>query len=89
MENNVPKLKCLECSVEVGMLFIFLCEALCPKAIFQGLLYSFKDYNYFCIFNLFFSLFAVCHSCIMKHLRTEQYCPRCEMMINKAKPNIK
>ncbi|XP_050093670.1 polycomb group protein Psc [Anopheles aquasalis] len=34
-------------------------------------------------------LHSFCHSCIMKHLRTEQYCPQCEMMINKAKPNIK
>uniref|UniRef100_A0A182QBA6 RING-type domain-containing protein n=1 Tax=Anopheles farauti TaxID=69004 RepID=A0A182QBA6_9DIPT len=33
-------------------------------------------------------LHSFCHSCIMKHLRTEQYCPQCEMMINKAKPNI-
>uniref|UniRef100_A0A182FDR3 RING-type domain-containing protein n=2 Tax=Anopheles albimanus TaxID=7167 RepID=A0A182FDR3_ANOAL len=34
-------------------------------------------------------LHSFCHSCIMKHLRNEQYCPQCEMMINKAKPNIK
>ncbi|XP_062544061.1 polycomb group protein Psc [Armigeres subalbatus] len=34
-------------------------------------------------------LHSFCHSCIMKHLRAEQYCPQCEMMINKAKPNIK
>ncbi|XP_055528545.1 polycomb group protein Psc [Wyeomyia smithii] len=34
-------------------------------------------------------LHSFCHSCIMQHLRTEQYCPQCEMMINKAKPNIK
>ncbi|XP_053962048.1 polycomb group protein Psc [Anastrepha ludens] len=34
-------------------------------------------------------LHSFCHSCLIKHLRTEQYCPRCEMMINTAKPNIK
>ncbi|KFB36487.1 AGAP006403-PA-like protein [Anopheles sinensis] len=34
-------------------------------------------------------LHSFCHSCIIKHLHTEQYCPQCEVMINKAKPNIK
>lgn len=34
-------------------------------------------------------LHSFCHSCIMKHLQLENYCPRCEMLINKAKPNIK
>lgn len=37
--------------------------------------------------SLFFS--AVCHSCLINHLRKERYCPRCEMVINNAKPNIK
>lgn len=32
---------------------------------------------------------TVCHSCIMIHLRQKQYCPCCELMINKTKPNIK
>lgn len=37
----------------------------------------------------FVSLSTVCHSCIMIHLRQKQYCPCCELMINKSKPNIK
>ncbi|KAL7738625.1 hypothetical protein ACLKA6_006917 [Drosophila palustris] len=34
-------------------------------------------------------LHSFCHSCLINHLRKERYCPRCEMVINNAKPNIK
>ncbi|XP_037887507.1 polycomb group protein Psc [Glossina fuscipes] len=34
-------------------------------------------------------LHSFCHSCLIKHLRTQEYCPRCEMVINTVKPNIK
>ncbi|GAB0100055.1 hypothetical protein DMENIID0001_160330 [Sergentomyia squamirostris] len=32
---------------------------------------------------------SFCHSCIVPHLRTKEYCPKCELIINKTKPNIK
>ncbi|XP_037926442.1 polycomb group protein Psc-like isoform X1 [Hermetia illucens] len=32
-------------------------------------------------------LHSFCHSCIMNYLRKDQYCPRCEMMINTTKHN--
>ncbi|XP_044738837.1 mucin-5AC-like [Chrysoperla carnea] len=34
-------------------------------------------------------LHSFCRSCIIKRLQFKSYCPVCEMMINKAKPNIK
>ncbi|KAH8253681.1 hypothetical protein KR032_006466 [Drosophila birchii] len=34
-------------------------------------------------------LHSFCHSCLINHLRKERFCPRCEMVINNAKPNIK
>ncbi|KAJ6643773.1 Polycomb group protein Psc, partial [Pseudolycoriella hygida] len=34
-------------------------------------------------------LHSFCHSCIIKQLKTTEYCPICELMINKKKPNIK
>ncbi|KAL5273907.1 hypothetical protein ACFFRR_000583 [Megaselia abdita] len=34
-------------------------------------------------------LHSFCHSCIMKHLHTNKYCPRCELLLNGANPNIK
>ncbi|XP_037037827.1 polycomb group protein Psc [Bradysia coprophila] len=34
-------------------------------------------------------LHSFCHSCIIKRLKTTEYCPICELMINKKKPNIK
>nr|SMS16187.1 Polycomb group protein: Posterior sex combs [Drosophila subobscura] len=34
-------------------------------------------------------LHSFCHSCLINHLRKERFCPRCEMVINSAKPNIK
>lgn len=54
---------------------------------------KFKIFIYFfvVVINLFFvfSNSTVCHSCIMKHMRTEQYCPRCEILINKHNPKFK
>ncbi|XP_063697971.1 polycomb group protein Psc [Culicoides brevitarsis] len=34
-------------------------------------------------------LHSFCHSCIMKHLRIQDYCPKCDVLVNKAKLNIK
>lgn len=63
------------------------------RFFFNTMLLNMNLANFYFYFNKYFFLLffyqTVCHSCLIKHLRTEQYCPRCEMMINTAKPNIK
>ncbi|KAH1011106.1 hypothetical protein HUJ04_000542 [Dendroctonus ponderosae] len=34
-------------------------------------------------------LHSFCRSCIIKFLQDKSYCPVCELIINKAKPNLK
>lgn len=69
--------------------FVFPALKLKLAAVLRITRLFFSPLTYTQRFSLFLFSSAVCHSCLINHLRKERYCPRCEMVINNAKPNIK